>query len=132
MDWNYWLGRKYDIQQQTANADTARAGGFVTQSNAAAGLDLVRAGLLPAQTKADINLSAAQAALAGANARNVDETTKFVGPLAKSSIGLNAAQAGNQAADTTLTQARVRGLGLLDRLQQLDPNFHLGALFGNQ
>lgn len=107
-DINYWLGRKYDLMQQ--QADTQRLG-MVADAN----LTNVKAGLLPAESKAQIGLMGSQGRLAEANAtqslaqaRNIDETTKFVGPLARSSIGLNSAQARNINAEATGTENLVR------------------------
>jgi hypothetical protein len=131
MDWNYFLNRKYDLLQQNANADALRAQGFVTQANAQAGLDTVRAGLLPAESKANIGLTAAQAALAQANAANTDENTKFIAPLARSSIGLNSAQARNLGAETGFTTSRTTQLDQLNRLAGIGDNFRLGLLYGN-
>lgn len=105
------LGRKYDILQQ--DADTSRLG-----MRASANLNTVRAGLLPAESKAGIGLTTAQTALAGANARNVDETTKTIAPLANASIGLSGSQGrlyGAQATEqeqlTKVNPFRFRGLG---------------------
>lgn len=80
------LRRKYDIMQQGVdvqkqNADTSRVG-----TEAQARLDNVRAGLLPKESAAQIGLTDAQAGLAKANTANVNETTKYVGPLANASI----------------------------------------------
>lgn len=125
MDWNYWLGRKYDIMQQ--GQDTARQG-----MQADANLTNVRAGLLPAQTKADIGLTSAQALLANANARNVDETTRYVGPIANSGIALNRAQIGNLGAESAYTGQRSSQLEQLNRLGlSIGDRFRLGALLGD-
>jgi hypothetical protein len=78
MDWNYWLGRKYELLQQNAAADTTRANAGLISANAGANLDTVKAGLLPDQAAADI-----------AQQR---EQTKYIGPLAQSTIGLQKRQ----------------------------------------
>jgi hypothetical protein len=88
------LDRKYAlIAQDTA----ARA----NAANADAGLTNVRAGLLPAESKANIGLTTAQTGLAGAQTKSVNENTKFVKPLAEASIFNTKAQGtlfGQQAA----------------------------------
>ena len=66
------LARKYDILQQQANSAS-------TTANAEANLTNVRAGLLPAESEANVGLT-------GAQTRSVDENTKYVGPLANASI----------------------------------------------
>jgi hypothetical protein len=132
MDWNYWLSQKYRLLGQNAAADTTRANAAMVSAQGGANLDNVRAGLLPAESKANIGLTNAQMGLANANARNVDETTKFVGPLARSSIGVNTAQAGNLDADAAFTGQRTEsakrsGLAFsIDDLARM--GFHFGAL----
>ena len=74
------LAKKYAILQQ--GADTQQLG-----TVAAAGLDNVRAKLLPGQTAADIAKTNAETA-------NIGETTKFIAPLARSGIALQGAQGG--------------------------------------
>src|SRR4051812_19962743 len=79
VDFGALLDRKYNLLQQ--QADTQALG-----MRASAHLDDVRAGLLPAGSQANIDLNRAQTTLTNANARNVDETTKTVAPLAAASI----------------------------------------------
>jgi hypothetical protein len=116
MDWNYWLGRKYDLLGQNAAADTTRAQAGLISANAGANFDAVRAGLLPAESKSNIGLQAAQAGLAAANARNTDETTKYIAPLARSSIGLNSAQSKNLGAEAAFTGSRATSVDQVNRL----------------
>lgn len=96
IDWAALLQRKYDILQQ--QADTARLG-----VNASALLDRTRAGLLPAESSANISNTLAQAGLYGAQASNVNEETKYVGPLARANITESGARARqyNASADST-------------------------------
>lgn len=90
IDFNYFLARKYALLAQGADAQTTNAASGAIQANAqataataAAGLDNVRAGLLPAESKSQIGLQGAQASLIGqqasvvvpeANARIADLT----------------------------------------------------------
>ena len=131
MDWNYWLGRKYDLLGQNAAADTTRAQAGLISANAGANLDTVRAGLLPAESRANLGLTAAQAALAAANAAQTQEQTRYVGPLARSSIGLNTAQAGNLGAETRFTGSRTSQLDQINQLLTIGDKFRLG-LFDNR
>jgi hypothetical protein len=73
------LDRKYALLAQDTASRAAAA-------NADANLTNVRAGLLPAESKANIGLTGAQTGLAGAQARSVDENTKFIKPLAQASL----------------------------------------------
>lgn len=66
------LAQKYAILKQNADAQTVTA-------NSGAHLDDVRAGLLPAESAANVGLTKAQTA-------QTAETTKYVGPLAKANI----------------------------------------------
>lgn len=110
MDWDYWLGRKYDIMQQNANADTTRANAGAVSAAAGANLDKVRAGLLPAESAANIGLTRAQAA-------NTAEQTKYVGPRAKADIYATTNQGSLYGAQTV-------GESQLNRLS----DFKLGGL----
>ncbi len=72
VDFGYFLGRKYAQLQQQADASTTQAASGAVQANAnataakaAAGLDNVRAGLLPGESAAQIGLQRAQATLVG-------------------------------------------------------------------
>lgn len=89
-DMSFWLGRKYAILQQQADAgskqaDTARIG-----TVAAANVDNVRAALMPKESAANIGLTAAQTGLAneqtqwfgkeaGARIRQMDAGTELTG-----------------------------------------------------
>lgn len=120
------LAQKYDLMQQ--GQDTARRG-----MTADANLTNVRAGLLPKETAANIGLVNAQTTLAGANARQADETTKTIVPLAGASIynsrqqgGLYGAQAVGETMATRLAPAafKFRGMGattsgLDERIQKI-------------
>lgn len=109
------LRRKYDLIQQ--DADTAK---FNAQTNrlgtdAQARLDMVRAGLLPAESAANINKLKADTAMTA-------EQTKFVGPLARSSMELNSANAFQSRASGGLYGEQA------DQLRQL--NKMMPGLFG--
>lgn len=77
-DISYWLGRKYAIAQQQADAGTTNAA--ATTRNAAtsalvgaasAGLDNTRAGLLPGQTAAENAQTLANANILGLQAQTI-------------------------------------------------------------
>lgn len=108
IDWAALLDRKYNILQQ--QADTARLG-----VNASALLDRTRAGLLPAESRANIANTMAQAGLYGAQAANVNEETKYVGPLARANItesGARARQYNSTASSTDVDTEAARNRGL--------------------
>lgn len=88
------MARGVDISQQ--DADTRRLTG-----TADAGLTNIRAGLLPTE-------SAAQTGLVKAQTGQVTENTRFIAPLAQSSIALNAANVGNVNAQTGMVKAQTK------------------------
>jgi hypothetical protein len=118
IDWSGLLARKYDIMQQ--QADTQRLG-IVS----AARLDDVKAGLMPSESSANIRLMGANALEAGARSRNLDETTKFVGPLAQANIGLMGANAREAGARVGLLGAQTTGENQFNRM------YRLGGMFSN-
>jgi hypothetical protein len=79
------LDRKYSIMAQDV---AARA----NAANADANLTNTRAGLLPAESKANVGLTVAQTGQSNAQAKNIEENTKFVKPLADASIFNTTAQ----------------------------------------
>ena len=103
------LNRKYQIMEEQArtgqyNAETNRTGVL-----ADANLTGVKAGLLPKQTAADIARQQAEEA-------RIREETKYVGDLAKSSIGLNAANAYNARAQGGLYGSQTETQGQLNKM----------------
>lgn len=108
INWGGLLARKYDIMQQQANADTTRAGAGLITAQSGANLDNVRAGLLP-------NESAANIAEQQARQRNLDATTKYVGPLALSTIGLQKQQGRVYGAQAGLYDSETEGNNILNR-----------------
>lgn len=108
INWTALLQRKYDILQQ--QADTQRMG-----VSAAATLDRTRAGLLPAESSANVKNTLAQAGLYGSQARNIDEETKYVGPLARASIGESGARSLNYKASAGYTTEQTAGERLLNK-----------------
>ena len=63
-----FLNRKYAILQQQANATTQNAATAAMTGRAAANLDTVRAGLMPAESQANVGLTKANTQLANINA----------------------------------------------------------------
>lgn len=131
MDWNYWLGRKYAILGQQADADTTRANAGLISANADANLTNVKAGLLPGQTAADIAESEARANLTNVNAKLAPGLAKASEAASYGSAKANTAQAGlygaqtageNQA-NTTLNSLGLQTNPIIQRLIQ-----RLGAL----
>lgn len=119
MDWNYWLGRKYGIMQQNANADTTRANAGMLSAQAGANFDNVRAGLLPAESKANIGLTAAQTGLTNANTRQTDTETKYIGPKTMADIFATRAQGGYYNSEAA-------GNNATNRLFSIGNNFGYG------
>lgn len=121
VDFGFFLGRKYAILQQQAdaasqNADTARMTGV-----AGAKLDLTRANWLPRQAAAEI-------AQAGAQTNLIGEQAKIVAPESRARIG----QINADAAYTT-TQDKVLTRGSLTPFRSLfgDPGKHLSGVMGS-
>jgi hypothetical protein len=75
-----FLARKYDIMQQQANAGMIAA-------RSAANLDNVKAGLLPAESRALIEKQAAERGLTQAETYRTNETAAQIAPLANAEIG---------------------------------------------
>lgn len=75
-----FLARKYDIMQQQANAGMIAA-------RSAANLDNVKAGLLPAESRALIEKQAAERGLTQAETYRTNETAAQIAPLATAEIG---------------------------------------------
>lgn len=93
VDFNYFLGRKYALLAQNADADTQRANASTltaqtgaTVGAAQAALDNIRARLMPGESAANVRRMNAEANLTNNQAQTVI-------PLAQSTIGLNASQA---------------------------------------
>lgn len=89
VDFNYFLARKYAILQQQADATTQNANSSAVASAAAAAVDRTRAGLMPAE-------SAAQIAQQGAQTRLLGEQAAVVRPE-------SAARIASMNAETALT-----------------------------
>lgn len=111
VDFGYFLNRKYSILQDEANATTRNAASNAQNANAntrnaatgaltgaaQAQLDRTRNALLPGE-------SAAQIANLGAETRSINENTRFIAPLANSTIRGNDASARNLNAQSTLSE----------------------------
>lgn len=121
INWGDWLGRKYAIMQQEADANRTRADAGLIEARAGANLSNVRAGLLPGESASNIGLNAAQAAAQRASAAQTEEETKFVAPLARASI-FNTRQQGS------LYGSEAAGNNILNRSFQ---RFRFGGLFGD-
>lgn len=122
MDWNYWLGRKYAAIDQNAAADTARSQAAVTEANANANLTNVRAGLLPAESKATIGLTQAQTQAQQANALQTNTETKYIGPKTLADIMATKAQAGLYGNQGSYYGALSAGEGITNNaLKNYDP-----------
>lgn len=89
-DMSFWLGRKYSILQQQADATTQNASTAATTGAAAANLDRTRANLMPGESAASIarmgaetNLTNQQASVvvpeSRARVRNMDADTSYTG-----------------------------------------------------
>lgn len=87
VDFNFWLGRKYALLQQQADATTKNADSTAIASGAAANLDNTRAGLMPAESAATVKKMGAETGLIG-------EQTKVIGPEALARIAQMNAGAG--------------------------------------
>jgi hypothetical protein len=106
------LRRKYDLMQQDANARTQQANTGAIVGNAAANLDVVRAGLMPAESRVGIEKTKADTA-------NTLESTKYVGPLAQSQIGLQSTQGKLNLANVGAVNEETAGNRQLNRYLNL-------------
>lgn len=127
VDFNYFLARKYALLQQDANsattqaqAATTNAGANVTSANAAANLNNVRAGLMPAESAADIALRRAQAF-------QTNELGKVVAPESRARIETMGVERDLTRANIGLVGEQTTGMRQLNRVYQ--PT-RLGSMFG--
>lgn len=104
VDFNYFLNRKYALQQQAADADTSRAGSAAVGAAATAltaGADArlanTRSDLLPAESKAQIGLQGAQTNL-------FNNQAQVVVPDSQSQNALRAAQTGQTQLQSKVLQ----------------------------
>lgn len=116
VDFNYFLNRKYTLQQQQADAGTTQANAQTIQANAqaanaktnllgteaAAALDRARAGVLPSESAAQVAANLAGARLSNTQA---DELPR----LNTSEIGLRSAQVGLIGAQTNRENINAEG-----------------------
>ena len=79
-DMSFWLGRKYALQQQAADAGTQNAKTNALTGEASAALTRAQTSVLPAESAANVAQTKAQTGLIG-------ETTKYFGPEAMARIG---------------------------------------------
>lgn len=110
IDFSSLLAQKYAIMQQQANADSTRANAGLISANSGANLDNVKAGLLPGESAANI---AEQQARTG----NINATTKYVGPLALSTIGLQRRQGQYYGAGANNLNSEAAGNNILNEGQ---------------
>lgn len=102
VDMNYWLGRKYALLQQQADAGTTSANAGAVQANAAAeaarasaGLTRTQTGLLPAESLATI-------AQTRANTRLLNEQAAIVAPESAANIANTMANTGRTNIDSRI------------------------------
>ena len=78
-DMSFWLGRKYALLQQQADAGTQNAATGAMTGAAAARVDNTRANLMPGESRANIAKSAAETGL-------ISEQTQWLAPEARARI----------------------------------------------
>lgn len=112
-DMNFWLGRKYALLQQQADAGTQNANTAAMTGKAAARVDNTRADLMPAESAASIAKSRAETGLLG-------QQTQWFGPEARARIS-------NLGAQTRYTgiQADVLKKEGLDEIPTTDASYGL-------
>lgn len=98
------LRRKYNIMQQSA--DTERVG-----VDAAANLDMVKAGLMPAMQKQQILESQAGIGKTSAETAGILEGNKFIGRQAEADIGYKGALGFQARSNGMLDQANIPRVG---------------------
>lgn len=87
IDFDYYLGRKYAILQQQADAGTVQSNASANAANAAASLDAARALTVPAESAANVGQTRANTKLLGQQAA-------WLGPQAQAQIAQQGAQTG--------------------------------------
>lgn len=109
VDFNYFLGRKYAIQQQQANAGDVQANAVAQNAStnavtgaASAALDRTRASLMPAESASTIGLQGAQGGL-------LREQASVVRPESIARIA-------NMNAETGLTTANTTSVNQINKL----------------
>lgn len=122
------LAKKYAILQQQADTGQYNAVSNRIGVDAAAGLDRVKAGILPGESAANIGLTRAQAMEAEARKRNIDENIKWISPLNKANIALMGAntfearsRGGLYGAQTDVAREGMRGFDLFGGMASADP-----------
>lgn len=120
MDWNYWLGVKYGLLGQHAAADVTRSNASANEANANANVANIRAGLMPAESSANLALTGAQTQSTLANAAQTGIENKYLPAKsladiaeARARAGLDTAQGANYSADTARTNIYNLGLSNL-------------------
>ncbi len=96
-----FLQQKYAILQQQADATTRNADTAALTGKAAANLDTVRAGLMPAESQANIGLTRANTGLTQANTRIAGINADYLPQILKGDIAYKTAQIGNLNVDTS-------------------------------
>lgn len=94
-DLSFWLGRKYALLQQQADATTQNAASSAIASRAAADVDTARASLMPAESAAQIAAQRAQTNLTNLQSQTV--------------LPESEARVGQMRAETGLTTERAIG-----------------------
>lgn len=117
-DIDYWLGRKYAILQQQADATTNNAASTAIASLAAADVDRTRASLLPAESRAGV-------AKTGAETKLLGEQAGILGPESLARIAQMRAETGLVGTNTAI--AKRKGLDELTILPE-----SLSAIMGTR
>lgn len=113
VDWDGLLAKKYALLGQQANADTTRANAGLISANADANLSNIKAGLLPAESKATVantnantNLTTVNAGLAPGLAKASEAASYGSAYANRQQGGLYGAQATSEGQQsTTLAKA---------------------------
>ena len=98
-----FLQQKYAILQQQADATTRNADTAALTGKAAANLDTVRAGLMPAESRANIGLVKANTGLAQANTRLVGLNADWLPRMNQGTLDEQAARTRSVNTETDLT-----------------------------
>ena len=98
-----FLRTKYALMQQQADATTQNAATAALTGKAAANLDTVRAGLMPAESRANIGLVKANTGLAQANTRLVGLNADWLPRMNQGTLDEQAARTRSVNTETDLT-----------------------------
>lgn len=115
------LERKYDIMQQREDTTAEQVKVARIGTEAAAALDRARAGVIPAESMANIGLTKAQTGLTDANTDMARKNTSWIDRLNAMGLRVSEANIGETKARTGLLGAQTVGETQMNQRRRLAP-----------